>query len=137
MGDFQPGWLVPVSWQSAGQAAAGQLNVKDHNLEISVLLHDVTGVKSQGFRARISGPQDMSGRVVCDLDLDEVPWQAPLLVLPGFGGVFGYGISRNQAIQVPMICEKLHFAGGTDKEMMWDADWKANSLMGLMVYPAL
>ena len=136
MGNFVAGHLVPVSWLASG----GQnfvLNVKEHSLDISVLLHDVTGVKASGVRARIAGPVDVAGRVVCSFDLDESPFQEPGLILPGTRGIAVFGVSATAGIQLPLICEKYHQSASTDKELMWDADWKCNSLAGLIVYPAL
>jgi hypothetical protein len=137
MGDFQAGHLIPVSWQRQGGALAA-LNVKEHSLDLSVLLHDVTGVKALGVRARIAGPLDAQGRVVCDMDLDEAPFTDAVGITPGVRGIAVFGVSATRGgIQVPLICEKLHQACGTDKELMWDADWKMNSLAGDVVYPAL
>lgn len=136
MGNFQPGHLIPVSWVAQG----GQqfvLNVKEHSLDISVLLHDVTGTKAGGVRARIAGPIDIAGRVVCDWDLDESPLSEPGLLIPGVRGVAVFGVSANTGIQLPLICEKYHQSASTDKELMWDNDWKCNSLAGLIVFPAL
>lgn len=136
MGNFQAGHLVPVTWQATGLAVAA-LNIKEHSLDLTVMLHDVTGVKAAGARARIAGPFDAAGRVVCDVDLDEAPFATAVGVFPGFKGIAVFGVSPTLGIQVPLICEKLHFAGSTDKEMMWDADFKGNSLAGLYVFPAL
>lgn len=136
-GSFVPGHTVPVAWRAQGNNALFTLNIKEHSLELSVLLHDVTGVKSQGVRARIAGPTDVSGRVVLDLDMDEAPITAAVGVQPGTRGVALWGLDATRGIQVPLIVEKLHFSGSTDKEMMWDSDMKCNSLAGSIVYPAL
>ena len=135
-GRFVSGHLVPVSWTPTG-GVGSFLNIKEHNLDISALLHDVTGWKAGGVRARIAGPIDIAGRVVCDMDLDEPPFLAPPLLLPGVKGITVFGVSTTVGIQCPLILEKYHQTGGTDKELMWDADWKANSLAGYLVYPAL
>lgn len=138
MGNFQAGHLIPVTWANTGGDGAFSLNIKEHNLEFSVLLHDVTGVKANGLRARLAGPADIAGRMVCDLDLDEAPWSAAVGVRQGNSGLAVFGVNAAGAgFQVPLICEKLRFSGATDKELMWDADWKANSLAGALVYPAL
>lgn len=137
MGNFQPGHLVPVTWQPIGDGAAASLNIKEHQLTLSVLLHDVTGVKANGVRARIAGPLDIEGRVVCDMDLDEAPIAVTVGVFAGFSGIAVFGISQTRGIQVPLICERVNFQGGTEKELMWDANFKANSLAGSVVYPAL
>jgi hypothetical protein len=137
VGDFQPGHLIPVGWQADGGQVAS-LNIKEHSCEISVMLHDVTGVKAGGVRARIAGPTDISGRMVLDLDLDEAPWSAAVAVVAGFNGVAIFGVNpEGTGIQVPLICEKVRFSGSTDKELMWDTDMKANSLAGVIVYPGL
>ena len=139
MADFIAGHLVPVNWTVFGGAGVlHEFNVKDHSLDISVLLHDVTGVKANGLRARIAGPTDIAGRIVCDRDLDESPWEAPALLRAGNSGVALFGVDdTGDFVQCPVICEKFHMAGATDREMMWDADWKCNSLRGFLVYPAL
>lgn len=138
MGSFVAGHLVPVSWNySLTAKPPAELNVKETSLDLSVLLHDVTGVKANGVRARIAGPFDVAGRVVCDLDLDEVPWDDAVNVFPGFKGIMKYGVSPHHRIELPLICEKLHTAGATDREVSWDADWKCNSLAGTVVFPAM
>jgi hypothetical protein len=136
-GNFVAGHLVPIGWTASGNSASAALNVKEHSLDISVLLHDVTGVKANGVRARIAGPTDIAGRLVCDLDLDEAPFTATVGVIAGYRGIATWGVSASASIQLPLICEKVHFAGSTDKELMWDADYKCNSLVGSVVYPAL
>lgn len=136
MGNFIAGHLVPVSWTATNGTTAA-LNIKEHSLDISVMLHDVTGVKALGVRARIAGPIDIAGRVVLDHDLDESPLSVAVTVYAGFSGICVFGISPTQGIQCPVICEKVHYSGATDKELMWDADFKANSLAGLIVYPSL
>ncbi len=136
MGDFQPGHLVPVSWKSIGGVTA-QINIKEHQLTLSVLLHDVTGVKSLGVRSRIAGPLDIEGRMVCDMDITEAPMSLAVSIFAGLGGIAVFGISATLGIQVPLICERVNFQGGTDKELMWDANFKANSLAGHVVYPGL
>jgi hypothetical protein len=135
-GNFQAGHLVPVTFQPQG----GQnfvVNIKEQDFALQVLLHDVTGFKALGVRARIAGPLDITGRMVCDFDTDEPPYGNPPLIVPGVRGIAVFGVSPIKGIQLPLICEKLHFSGSTDKEMMWDADWRANSLAGIVVYPPL
>lgn len=135
-GNFQPGHLVPVTWAAQGLTQA-LINIKEQDLGIEVLLHDVTGYKALGVRARVAGPVDCSGRMVCDFDSDEPPYVSPPLIVPGVRGVAVFGVSATRGIQVPLSCQKLHFSGSNDKEEMWDADWKMNSLAGLLVFPAL
>ncbi len=140
MGNFQAGCFVPVNWKAAGANPLPDyfnLNIKEHSLTLQHLLHDVTGVKANGVRARIAGPQDIEGRVVLDLDLDELPFSNSVQVVSGRSGLMQFGVSPVYTIQVPVICEKVHFAGGTDKELMWDGDFKANSLAGAIVFPSL
>ncbi len=137
-GNFQPGHLIPWTF-TVTQKAAFSLNVKETSFDISVLLHDVTGVKAKGLRARIAGPTDIAARVVLDLDMDEAPISAAVNVTPGTSGVLLAGLDQVSAhgVQLPIICEKLHVSGATDKELMWDGDFKGNSLAGALVYPAL
>lgn len=134
--NFSPGHFAPVAWQRTG-GVAGTLNIKQHDLKISVLLHDVTGTASLGVRGRLAGPTDVAGQVMCDLDLDVPPYIDPPLMLPGISGVAAFGMSASRAIQVPVIIEQLHFASAIDQEVKWDTDMKANSRAGLIVYPAL
>lgn len=137
MGEFQSGHLIPVQW-TASEGESFALNIREHSLDISVLLHDVTGVKANGLRARIAGPTDISGRVVCDWDTDESPLGEPGLLLPGTLGIAVFGVNAaGNGVQCPLIVEKYHQGASTDKELMWDVDMKCNSLAGLLVYPAL
>src|SRR5947209_1306803 len=107
--NFAPGHFAPVQWQPvSGQAAT--LNIKGHDLTLSVLLHDVTGTSALGVRMRIAGPTDVEGNVQCDMDLDAPPYGTPPLIIPGVSGVAAFGFSLTRSIQVPLIVEKLHFA---------------------------
>jgi hypothetical protein len=135
-GKFQAGHLVPVTWQASG-GANFLLNIKEQDLALIALLLDVTGYKAGGLRARLAGVIDIEGRIVCDMDADEPPYLAPPLILPGVSGIAVFGTTIARGIQCPLICEKLHQSGGTEKELMWDANWKSNSLAGLLVFPAL
>lgn len=136
-GQFQAGHLIPVTWQANGNGAPFLLNIKEQDLSLQVLLHDVTGYKALGVRARIAGPLDVDGRMVLDMDASEPPYINPPLIVPGVSGIAVFGTTLVRGIQVPLICEKYHQGGSTDKELMWDASWKCNSLAGLIVYPAL
>lgn len=150
MGNFQPGHFVPVQWQRAGGVLA-TLNVKQHDLTLSVLLHDVTGVKANGIRARLAGPIDAEGRVNCDMDLDEPPYLDPPLLQMGVSGVGAFGVGVGpiplsgftplapgfRFIQVPLIIEQLHFSSATDQEVKWDTSMKMNSRAGFLVFPSL
>ncbi|HEX5272706.1 MAG TPA: hypothetical protein VFW33_19550 [Gemmataceae bacterium] len=136
MFNFSPGHFAPVAWQRTG-GVLGVLNIKQHDLKISVLLHDVTSTGSLGVRARLAGPTDVAGQVTCDLDLDAPPYLDPPLMLPGISGVAAFGMSIARSIQVPLIVEQLHFASAIDSEVKWDTDMKCNSRAGLIVYPAL
>jgi hypothetical protein len=139
--EFVAGHLVPVGFQKTGGTLL-TLNIKSHSLDLTCLLHDVTGYKALGVRARIAGPLDADGRIVLDLDLLE-PWYAqdgavPRIV-PSYSGIMAFGVNAagTKTIQIPMICERLHHAGEVDREIIWDATWKMNSLAGAIVYPAL
>jgi hypothetical protein len=138
-GNFIAGDLVPWTFAVKGKVGGFILNVKETSFDISVLLHDVTGVKALGLRARIAGPTDLAARIVLDLDMDEAPIGAAVGINAGVSGLMFCGLSQvfAQSVQLPLICEKLHIAGSTEKELMWDADWKGNSLAGALVYPAL
>lgn len=133
---FSPGHFAPVQWQRTG-GVLSTLNIKQHDLKISVLLHDVTGTAALGVRMRLAGPTDVQGQVTCDFDLDLPPYLDPPLILPGISGVAAFGLSSNRAIQVPLIVEQLHFASAIDSEVKWDTDMKCNSRAGFIVYPPL
>ena len=135
--NFSPGHFVPVEWQRDGTAVVSTLNIKSHDLRLSVLLHDVTGSAAGGVRARLAGPTDVAGQVMCDLDLDAPPYIDPPLILPGASGITNFGVSASKGIQVPVIVEELHFSSAIDQEVKWDFSCKANSIAGVIVYPAL
>jgi len=133
---FVAGHDVPVAWQPAG-AASTTLDVKEHSVDLSVLLHDVTNNRHGGERARIAGPLDAQGTVQASLDLDQVPWNTPIPnVQPGVLGVIGFGVSATAAIQVPSIVEKFHSASAIEKEVNWSFDIKMSSIAGVVLYPA-
>ena len=133
--NFIAGHPVPFSWAPLN-GETSLLNIKEHSLDISVMLHDVTGNRAGGVRARLAGPLDIQGRIVASMDLDAVPFQAPPLLIPGCRGIAVWGVSTTRGIQTPLILEKYHQGTGTDKELAWDCDWKADSRSGLVVYPS-
>lgn len=135
--NFSPGHFAPVQWQREGVAPLHTLNIKSHDLRLSVLLHDVTGTKANGVRARLAGPTDVAGQVMCDLDLDDPPYVDPPLILPGISGIASFGMSAARGIQVPLIVEELHFASAIDQEVKWDFSSKCNSRAGMIVFPPL
>lgn len=134
--NYVPGHLTPVQWQATGGALA-TLSIKSHNLDISVLLHDVTSTRHAGVRARLAGPLDAAGTVNNALDLDVPPYLTPPTILPGVGGVAAWGLSSTRAIQLPLICEKLGFTSAIEQEVQWNADWKMDARQGVVIYPAL
>lgn len=134
---FQGGQFVGVGWQAQGLGVATALNIKSHDLKLSVALFDVTGVLAGGVRARIGGPSDADGNVQCDMDLLAPPYANPPLIQPGVSGIALFGLSPVKSIQVPLIVETLHFASAIDKEVAWDFATKCNSLAGFIVFPAL
>ncbi len=142
---FVPGHFAPVSWTPTlgplanvpALGASTLLNIKSHDLKLSVLLHDVTHTGSLGVRGRLAGPLDADGNVQLDLDLDQLPFLAIPLIAPGISGIAVFGLSLVGGIQVPLIVETLHFASAVDKEVMWDFAGKMNSRAGFLVYPAL
>ena len=134
---FSAGHFVPAEWTVSGSTVVTTLNIKSHDLRISALLHDVTGTSAGGVRARLAGPTDVAGQVMCDLDLDAPPYINPPYMLPGVSGVCLFGMSASKGIQVPMIIEELHFSSAIDQEVKWDTSMKANSIAGVIVYPAL
>lgn len=136
MNNFSPGHFAAVAWQADGAAAATVLQIKDHNVELSVLLHDVTHTGTNGVRARLAGPLDAQGTVNAGLDLDVPPYGAVSL-LPGVKGVCGFGLNATRLIQVPVSVEKLKFISAVDKDVMYGFDVKMNALAGVLVYPAL
>lgn len=134
---FIAGHSIPVAWQPVG-AASTTLDVKEHSVDLSVLLHDVTNSRHVGVRARLAGPLDAQGTVQASLDLDQVPWNAPTPnILPGVSGVIAFGVTAAAGIQVPTVVEKLHNASAIEKEVNWSFDVKMNSIAGAVVYPAV
>ncbi len=136
--NFVPGHFAPVVFANA--AAAGgvgvQLDIKDHTVDLTVLLHDVTNTGTGGVRARIAGPLDAQGTVNADLDLDSPPYGAAA-IFPGVRGLCLFGFSLSRALQIPVRVEKLHFAAAVDKEVMYSFDVKMDANAGVVVYPAL
>lgn len=135
MFNFQTGEFCPVAWQASGGALV-TLNIRSHNLELSVLLLDVTTTGSGGVRSRIASLFDVSGTVETVFDLDIPPYAPAPAILPGYKGVALFFIAPNAAIQVPLSVEKLHFQSAVDKEVVYSWDGKCNSLAGAVVYPA-
>ena len=135
--NFSAGHLVPVEWQRSGTAVITNLNIKSHDLRLSCLLHDVSGSGSGAGRARLAGPLDVAGQVMCDLDLDNPPYVDPPLIVPGVSGVCNFGLSASKGIQVPVIVEELHFTSAFEQQVKWDFSVKMNQLAGVIVYPAL
>jgi hypothetical protein len=136
MWNYQSGAFVPVAWQPTGGNLA-TLDIKEHTLDLSVLLVDVTSVSHQAVRARIAGPLDIAGTCQLALDLDAPPWANPPLVIPGLRGIAGFGINPTKQMQVPVSIEKLHLASAIEKEVQWSVDMKGNRIAGLVVYPPL
>jgi hypothetical protein len=134
--NFQSGHYCPVNWAPSG-GVAGTLNIKSHDINLSVLLHDVTGTAAGGVRMRLAGPLDASGNVKADFDLDLPPYAAAPIILPGLSGIITFGISATKGIQIPSICESLHFMSAVENEVTYDWASKMNSKAGFVVYPAL
>lgn len=136
MFNFQRGDFVPVTVQTAGLPAV-LLNIKGHTLDLTCLLFDVTSTGSGGVTARISGKLDAAGTVNADFDADAPPYVNPPAIMPGLRGICVFGVSPVRGIQVPTICEKLHFESSVESEVKYSFDVKMNSLAGLFVFPAL
>lgn len=132
--NFQPGHLCPVRFKPDGGNDA-TLNVKSHNLDLTALLHDVTGTRHAGVRARIGGPADAQGTVQADFDLDEAPYHDPPSIRPTVRGLMFFHISPTKAIQVPVIVERLHFESAVESQVKYSFDVKMNALAGALVYP--
>ena len=133
---YQRGDFVPVGWQALGVSGAASviLQVKQHTLDISSLMIDVTNTGFGGVRGRIAGLRDMDGSAELSLDLGQVPWLSPYFVLDGVSGIMTFGYSANAGIQVPCIVEKTHHVSGVDKEVQWSCTVKGNALAGVLVY---
>ena len=135
--NFVPGHFAPILWRAAGTPADVQLNIKDHNVELSVLLHDVTHTGTAGIRARIAGPLDAAGSVNASLDLDAPPYMTTISLFPGTQGLCLFSFTLTRALQIPVRVEKLKFQVAVDKEVMYGFDVKMDALAGVIVYPAL
>ena len=137
--NFAGGHFATAGWTPAGGTQV-ILNVKDHTLDISVMLHDVTCAQTGGVRARVSGPLEAAGSVHADLDLDIEPWMPAVNLFPGLRGIVGFGYTGGltaRVIQIPTSVEKVNYQASMEKELMWGWDAKMNALAGLVVYPAL
>jgi hypothetical protein len=137
--NFVGGHFSTAIWTPNGGAQA-VLNIKDHTLDISVMLHDVTCAATAGVRARVVGPLDAAGTINADLDLDAEPWSPAVNLFAGLRGIVGFGYTEGataRIIQVPSSIEKLHHQGSMEKELTYSFDTKMNALAGLLVYPAL
>lgn len=134
--DFRPGHYAPVIWQATG-GTASVLQIRDHTVDLSVMLHDVTHTGTDGVRARIAGPLDAAGTVNASLDLDLPPFQGPISLQPGFQGICAFGFTPAKFLQVPTRVEKLHFASAVDKEVTYSFDVKMDAFAGVVVYPSL
>ena len=135
MNNFVPGHFAPVAWQANG-GTAFTLQIREHSVDLTVLLHDVTHTGTSGVRARIAGPLDCQGNVQATLDLDAPPW-GPVALLPGYRGICAFGVSPTRSLQLPVSVEKLRLQSSTEKEVNYSFDVKMNALAGVIVYPAL
>jgi hypothetical protein len=134
--NYQRGDFVPVQWQAAG-GVLSVLNIKEHDLDLPVLLFDVTSTGSGGLRARLGGLADIAGNIKMDFDADAPPYLPVPFIIGGVSGIALFGVSPVRAIQCPLIVEKLHFMSGVESEVKWDTSMKANSRVGALVFPAL
>lgn len=135
MNNFQPGHFAPVAWQATGLAAV-TLQIKDHNVEMSVLLHDVTHTGTAGVRGRIAGPRDASGSVNASLDLDLPPYGAAS-IFEGLPGICAFGFSPLKLLQIPVRIEKVRYQSAVESEVKYGFDVKMSAFSGFIVYPAL
>lgn len=136
LNNFQPGHFGSALWQPTGGALV-TVQIKEHTVDISVLLHDVTHGGTGGVRARIAGPLDAAGTVNADLDLDAPPY-GPVALFPGVRGVTGLVyVPAKGPLQIPCRVEKVHYALSMEKEISYSFDVKIDALSGIAVYPAL
>lgn len=136
LNNFVPGHFAPIAWQASGAAASTTLQIRDHNVELETLLHDVTHTGTSGVRARIAGPLDAQGSVNATLDLDAPPYGAVSL-FPGTKGICAFGFTTTRSLQLPVRVAKLKFMTAVDKEVAYGFDVKMDALAGVVVYPAL
>lgn len=122
--------------QSLGNAVV-TLSIKSHNLDISSITHDVTGTRMNGLTARIGGKVDAQGNVTACLDLDLLPWAAPLTITPNMIGVAIFGVSPTGGIQLPFIVSKVHYEAAVESAVSYNFDLQLNILAGSFAYGAV
>ncbi len=139
--NFQRGDFVPASFQSVAPGGTPTtngplviLNIKGHTLDLIAMLYDVTSSGSGGLKARLGGTLDAEGTINASLDLDLVPYGAPLIVAAN-SGIAVFGVSPTKGIQVPVIIERVPFKSGVDSEVQYSIQCKMNQLAGFLVYP--
>ncbi len=136
--NYQRGDLLPVIWQATG-GTGGVLNIVGYDVSLENMLHDVTGTRHGGYRARIAGLADVTGNVKAHFDLDVMPWVDPPTIRPGVSGVIGFYVSiqaTGKYVQVPCIIEKLHLVSGVENALAYDFDVKLNILAGTFLLPS-
>jgi hypothetical protein len=140
LNNYQPSHNCPVRFQVLGQGTVAQINVTSHDLDIEVLLYDVTNVTHGGDRARIAGLRDASATINADFDADYPPYLFPPNIIEGTSGIFLFyysALALGRPIQVPMIIGKIHYSMKIAEQTKWSFDVKLNKLAGLLVYPGL
>ncbi len=136
--NFQRGDLCGIQFIVAG-ANPYTLNVTSHNLDLSVLLFDIThtGLNGAGT-ARLAGKPDASGTVNADYDADASPFLNTPNIRPGAAGTIAFfvagptGAPSAQSIQVPVIVEKVHFESSVQSQVKYSFEVKQNVLAGLI-----
>lgn len=134
--NFQRGDLVPASWTPTGGGTA-VLQIKNHNIDISALLVDVTHTGLGGVTGRIGQKIDAAGSINADFDLDFPPYGNPPLIVPATSGICVFGVSPAKGIQIPSIVERLRFQSAVETAVQYSFDVKCNRLAGALVFPSL
>lgn len=135
MDNYSPGSQCPVKFQPFGGVQT-TLNVKGWNFDEESVLADVSNTSHQGRTARIACKADHKGSVSASLDLDQLPFAAPVSIRAGTRGVLLFYLSPLKPVQVPVVVSKLHHEMALEKEVSYSFDVQENVLAGNIVYPA-
>lgn len=132
--NFSPGQFCGANWIQTG-AQAAFLEIRGHNLDVSVMLFDVSNTGNVGGRSRMAGLLDAAGTINTFLDLDQPLYAQGVNVQPGVRGLAEFGVSLTRQIQIPSIIEKLHFATTVDQALEASFDAKMDARSGVLVFP--
>lgn len=132
MQNYIRGDSLIITWQPLGLAQV-IIGMHDANGELSALLFDVTTTLSGGLTARLGGKLDHATEFNGFYDLDQVPYLAPVFLLPGQRGFYTTQFALGHIVQVPSIIEKIRYQGAVDSEVKYSFSAKMDSRAGVLV----